>query len=141
MSANFYEALASAVYLVKTLLPNMKDDEQRIKASGLYDEWGKGKHEAGEIYNADGQTWECFQSYDNAIYPDIVPEGSAWHTFNRPLHGKSRATARPWVRPMGAHDIYQVGEFMVWVDNTVYQCIAATNFGPEEYAEAWKEVE
>ena len=63
MNDKFYDALASAVYLAKTLLPNMTGDDQRIRASGLYDEWAPGKHPKGEIYNADRQTWECYAEY------------------------------------------------------------------------------
>ena len=140
MNDKFYDALASAVYLAKTLLPNMTDDDQRIRASGLYPDWENGKHTVGEIYNADGQTWECFQDYDNAVYPDIIPGNSAWYTFNRPLHGKTKETARPWVQPMGSHDIYRLGEWMIWTDGSLYECIApnGTNFSPDEYAAAWK---
>ena len=39
MDSKFYDALASAVYLAKTLLPGLTDDDQRIRASGLYPEW------------------------------------------------------------------------------------------------------
>ena len=118
-----------------------RTDDENIKASVLFPDWAEGKHTKGEVYNAMGQTWECFQDYDNAVYPDIIPGGAAWGTFNRPLHGKSKETARAWVQPTGAHDIYQAGEFMVWTDGVVYECIAATNFSPEEYAAGWKVAE
>ena len=138
MDSKFYDALASAVYLAKTLLPNMMDDDQRIRASGLYAEWTAGNHAKGDIYNAIGQTWECYQAYDNAVYPDIVPGGTAWLTFNRPLHGKTKETARAWVTPTGAHDIYRVGEWMIWTDGMVYRCKQDTNFSPADYAAAWE---
>lgn len=131
------EILKSAVYLSKKNAALISDDEERIKVSVLYPDWEAGKHEAGEIYNADGQTWECFQSYDNTVYPDITPDNSAWFTFNRPLHGKSPETARPFVKPMGAHDMYKSGEFMIWTDGAVYECVADTVYTPEEYAPAW----
>lgn len=143
MNSKFYDALASAVFLAKTLLPGLTDDDQKIRASGLYADWTAGKHTKGEIYNAAGQTWECFQDYDNAVYPDIIPGNAAWGTFNRPLHGKTKETARAWVQPTGAHDIYLAGEFMVWTDGLIYQCIAATgtNFSPEDYPDGWKVAE
>lgn len=114
------------------------DDEERLKLHIFYPDWAEGKHEVGEIYNADEQTWECFQAYDNAIYPDINPKNSAWFTFNRPLHGKSPETARPFVKPMGAHDMYHVGEYMIWTDGAVYKCVTDTVYTPEEYAMAWE---
>lgn len=138
-------ALSSTIYAAKLALKGetVDDDDKRIRASGLYDDWSPGSHTVGEIFNADGQTWEVFQDYDNAVFPDITPGNSAWFTFNRPLHGKTKETARPWVEPMGAHDIYRSGEHMIWTDGTIYQCIAAngTNFSPTNYPDGWEVAE
>lgn len=148
MNQKMLDALASTIYTAKLALrgDTVDDDDKRIRASGLYDDWSPGSHFVGEIFNADGQTWECFQAYDNDVYPDIAPGNPAWYTFNRPLHGKTKETARPWVAPMGAHDIYRYGEYMVWIDGidgTVYRCIAAngTNFSPADYPGGWEAVE
>jgi hypothetical protein len=140
--SDFYKALSSAIYVSRQTLAGqaIETDDQKIRASGLYEDWAEGKHTKGEVYNADDQTWECYQDYDNAVYPDIRPGEAAWFTFNRPLHGKTRETARPWVKPMGAHDMYHAGEWMVWTDNTCCECIAenGTNFSPEEYPAGWR---
>ena len=135
------DALASAIYVSKLSMngETIKDDDQRIRASGLYDEWAAGKHEVGEIYNANGQTWECYQAYDNATHPDIKPDNAAWFTFNRPLHGKTPETARPWVAPTHSMDIYKAGEYMIWTDGKIYPCIQNTNFSPADYPGAWGE--
>lgn len=142
MTEKTANALASAIYVARLTAAGktISDDDQRIRASGLYEDWVAGNHEEGEIYNADGQTWECFQAYDNAVYPDIIPGNSAWFTFNRPLHGTTPETARPWVAPMGAHDLYRYGEYMIWSDAAVYRCIAAngTNFSPADYPGGWE---
>ena len=147
MTEKTANALASAIYVARlTATGNtISDDDQRIRASGLYPDWAAGEHTVGDIYNTEDesgnvQTWECFQDYDNAVYPDIVPGNPAWFTFNRPLHGTTPETARPWVAPMGAHDIYRCGEYMVWIDGTVYRCIAAngTNFSPADYPGGWE---
>ena len=142
MNQKMLDALASTIYAAKLSLrgETVDDDDKRIRASGLYDDWSPGSHTVGEIFNADGQTWECFQAYDNAVYPDISPGNSAWFTFNRPLHGKTKETARPWVAPMGSHDIYRNGEYMVWTDGTVQRCKAAngTNFSPDQYPDGWE---
>lgn len=115
------------------------DDEERIQISGLYEAWQPGKYEVGDIRNHGGQTWECFQTHDNAVYPDIKPGNSAWFTFWRPLHGKSPETARPFVAVQGAHDMYKAGEYAVY-GNILYRCISDTAYSPEEYAAAWEEV-
>lgn len=130
----------SAVFMMKSLLKTqpVDDDDERIKVSGLYDDWSAGNYSVGDIRNANGQTWECYQSHDNAVYPDIAPDNSAWYTFWRPLHGKSEETARPWVKPEGAHDMYHMGEYMIYTDGALYKCLSDTNFSPDEYAQAWE---
>lgn len=142
MSKNMYDALASAIYMNRLALKgeSVDTDDKRIRASGLYDDWTPGNHTVGEVYNAAGQTWECFQNYDNAVYPDIKPGEAAWFTFNRPLHGKTRETARPFVHPTHAEDIYRYSEWMIWTDGLPYECIAenGTNFSPEEYPGGWR---
>ena len=143
MNQKMLDALASSIYVSKLTLNggSVTEDDQKIKASGLYDEWSAGEHTAGEIYNADGQTWECYQDYDNAVYPDIVPGSPAWFTFNRPLHGKTPQTARPWVKPTHSMDIYKYGECMIWTNGVVKRCIApnGTDFSPDEYPPFWED--
>lgn len=114
------------------------DDDVIIQCSGLADDWKPGNHKTGEIYNAGDQTWECYQDYDNEVYPDIKPDNSSWYTFNRPLHGKSPETARPFVQVQGAHDMYRSGEYAIWTDGKTYRCKSDTNFSPEDYGAAWE---
>lgn len=141
MEKKTLDALTGAIYLARLQLGGgaVDSDDKRLRAAGLYPEWAAGVHEAGEIFNAEGQTWECFQGYDNAVYPDIRPGEAAWHTFHRPLHGTSPETARPFVPVQGAHDRYRAGEYVLW-DGGVYRCLQDTNFSPEEYAQAWARV-
>lgn len=149
------EGLKSTIYLGKLQLrgETITEDDQKIRASGLYDDWVPGAHTVGEAFNTHQteelgpeweQTWECFQSYDNAVYPDIKPGSTAWYTFNRPLHGKTRETARPFVPVQGSHDLYRFGEWMIFTDGELYKCIApnGTNFSPTDYPAGWsKDVE
>lgn len=130
-------AVAMMAYVFQTQVQNM-GDEVILQCSGLAEEWVAGDHKVGEIYNTGReQTWECYQAYDNAVYPDIKPDNPAWYTFNRPLHGKSPETARPFVPVQGAHDMYKAGEYMLYTDNKLYKCVQDTNFSPTDYARAW----
>lgn len=113
-------------------------DTDRLAISVLYPDWTAGAHTVGEIYNASGQMWECYAAYDNATYPDIKPGGVAWYTFNRPLHGTTAETARPFVQPTGAHDVYHAGECMIWTDGKTYRCKTDTAYSPADYAAAWE---
>lgn len=141
----------SAVLMARAVFANQvatMEDDVIIQCSGLADDWAPGNHTQGEVYNtrngvhADGpewdQTWECFQAYDNATFQDIKPGNPSWYTFNRPLHGKSLETARPFVPVQGAHDMYRAGEYAVWTDGKTYRCKNDTNFSPEDYPEAWE---
>ena len=129
----------SAAAVGRLLLAQMTglDDDARIRVSGLYEPWAADKYEIGDIRNSSGQTWECFQAHDCAVYPDIAPGSDAWFTFWRPLHGKSPETARPFVPVQGAHDMYRAGEYAVFED-ALYKCAQDTAYSPEDYAPAWE---
>ena len=101
--------------------------------------WKTGKHTAGEVYTTpDGQPWNCYQDYDNAVYPDIVPGSAAWPTFNKPYHGTTPETALPFVAPTHSQDIYKAGEYMIWTDGTVQRCVRDTSYSPEHDPNAWE---
>lgn len=129
------DAIASAVRLMMSGRTPQTDDE-RIVCAALYPEWSAGVHAQGDVYTVQGEAWECFQGYDNAVYPDISPTGSAWRTFNRPLHGTSPETARPWAAPTGAHDMYKAGEYMIY-SGRLYRCVSNAAYSPADYAAAW----
>lgn len=120
-------------------LGHVTEDNERLEVSVLYPKWTAGSHAVGDIYTANGQVWECFQAYDNAVYPDITPDGTAWRTFHRPLHATKPETAQPFVAPTGAHDIYKAGEYMT-LDEVLYKCLQNTAFSPAQYAAAWEVV-
>lgn len=140
---NLYDALASAIYVSRQTLAGaaIDTDDKRIRSSGLYEDWTAGVYSVGDIRNAGGQTWECYQAHDNAVYPDITPENAAWYTFWRPLHGTSPETARPFVPVQGSHDMYRAGEYMVYTDGKTYKCLTDISFSPADYAAAWEAVE
>lgn len=141
MNEKTANAVASAMYILRQqALQVANTDDKKIRACGLFDEWAAGKHAVGEVYNANGQTWECFQAYDNDTHPDITPGKQAWFTFNRPLHATAAETAREFIAPQGAHDMYRAGEFVIF-SGKVYECIADTAYSPADYAAAWRLVE
>ena len=112
----------------------------KLSVAGLYDTWVLGKYAVGDIRNHAGQTWECHQAHDNAVYPDINPDNpETWANFWRPLHGTSKETARPWVKPWaGTTDMYRTGEYMIWTDGKIYKCLGDTVYSPEEYPPIWE---
>ena len=134
-----YDLTVSTANAVRLLMAGKQPTtaDEIIMCSALYDEWQEGKHVAGDVFCVGGEPWECFQNYDNAVYQDIKPGNSAWYTFNRPFHGTSRETARNFVHPTGAHDIYKAGEWAVQ-NGKITKCLSDTSYSVEEYAAAWE---
>lgn len=126
---------AAAKILLRAYAPD--DAATRIVCAALLPEWAAGTHTVGEVYTADGQVWECYQAYNNAVYPDIKPGAEAWYTFNRPMHGTSRETARNFVQPTGAHDIYKAGEWAIH-NGKMCHCKQDTAYSPTNYPQAWE---
>ena len=124
-------------------IDQIQDVDEKLKCSGLVENWEPGNYSVGDFLNANEQTWECWTAHDNAIYPDITPDSpQAWANFWRPLHGTSKETARPWVKPQyGTTDMYHAGEYMVWTDGTIKKCLRDTVYSPEEYAADWEDAE
>lgn len=134
-----YDLLTSTANMTRMLMKGTKPTtaDEVITCSAIYDEWKPGNHAAGEIFSVDGDPWECFQNYDNSVYPDIKPGNASWYTFNRPFHGTSRETAREFVHPTGAHDIYKKGEWAVQ-GGKFTECLLDTAYSLEEYPAAWR---
>lgn len=133
-----YDLTVSTANAVRLLMAGKQPTtaDEIIMCSALYDEWQEGKHVAGDVFCVGGEPWECFQNYDNAVYPDIKPGNSAWYTFNRPFHGTSRETARTFVQPTGAHDIYKAGEWCVF-GGAYKKAKQDTAYSPADYPQAW----
>ena len=132
-----YAMRAQIEGLFEKAAPTMTANEV-IQNRVLCKAWAKGKHSVGEVYTTpDGQPWSCYQDYDNAVYPDIVPGSTAWPTFNKPYHGTTPETALPFVQPTHSQDIYKSGEYMIWTDGTLQLCVRNTSYSPEYDPNAW----
>lgn len=98
--------------------------------------WKPDKYAVDDVRMYEGIPYKCIQAHDsnqNSTWtPDTTP--ALWMQY----HGTSVDTARPWIAPTGSHDIYKVGEYMIWTDGLIYKCIINTNFSPTEYAQAWE---
>lgn len=94
--------------------------------------WAPGAYSIGDVRVYEGIPYKCVQAHDGAWNPAETP--ALWMQY----HGTSAASARPWVAPTGAHDMYKAGEFMVWTDGTVYRCLTDTAYSPADYAQAWE---
>lgn len=134
-----YDLTTSTANAVRLLLTGKQPEtaDEIIQCMGLYPEWEPGKHISGEIFTVSSDPWECYQNYDNAIYPGITPDDSSWYTFNRPFHGTSKETARNFVQPTCAENIYKPSEWTIF--NWKYvRCKIQTDRSPDDYPDAWE---
>lgn len=135
-----YDLNMSTAFAVKLLMAGQKPTtaDEIIKCSAIWDEWEPGTHTVDEIFTVDGDPWKVYQNYDNAVYPDIAPGNQAWYTFNKPLHGTTRETARAFIQPQaGTVDIYHVGEWCIF-EGKAYKSKRDTNFSPKDYPADWE---
>lgn len=137
-----YDLTVSTANAVRLLMAGKQPTtaDEIIMCSALYPEWEAGVHKTDEIFLLDGDPWKVLAAYDNATHPDIAPGETAWATFNIPYHGTTRQTARAWVKPNNATDIYKVGEWCVF-GGKYYVSKRGTDFSPTEYPADWEEQE
>lgn len=98
--------------------------------------WMPGAYVAGDVRIYEGIPYKSAQAHNSAANPEWTPaeNPALWTQY----HGTSIETARPWIIPTGAHDMYRVGECMIWTDGSVYRCISDTIYSPADYAAAWE---
>ena len=89
----------------------------------------------------DGQVYVLIQPHNANHYLDANP--SVLPALWRVKHTTDPLKAKPWVKPTNTSDMYLKDECMVWTDGTVKRCIldAGTIYSPDEYAQAWEDVE
>lgn len=97
--------------------------------------WKPAAYVIGDVRAYDSVPYKCVQAHDSTANPDWYPPAvpALWMQY----HGTSKDTARPWVAPLGAHDMYLAGEWMIYTDGALYECVQDTNFSPADYPAAW----
>ena len=100
--------------------------------------WTPAPYAVGDVRMYEGNPYKCVQPHDSTTNPDWTPAvASLWMQY----HGTTRETARPYIAPTGAHDMYKAGEWMIWTDGLAYPCIIDTTYSPNDYRAAWGEPE
>lgn len=101
-------------------------------------EWKPGVFAAGDVRQRLGAPYKCVQGHDSTQNPDWTPEATPalWMQY----HGTTPESARPWIEPTGAHDMYKAGEYTIWTDGKTYRAKMDTAYSPADYPQAWEEV-
>lgn len=111
-----------------------------ISCACLLLDWKPGQYEIGAVVAYDGQPWKCTQTHDSTGNDAWKPGAAA--SLWAPYHSRKTEWALPWVKPTGAHDAYQNGEYMIWTDGGLYRCKQDnTVWSPAELPEAWEKQE
>ena len=96
--------------------------------------WTPAPYAVGDVRMYEGNPYRCVQAHDSTQNPDWTPAVAAlWMQY----HGTTRDTARPYIAPTGAHDMYKTGEWMIF-DGSAYRCISDTVYSPTDYPAAWE---
>lgn len=97
--------------------------------------WKMGAYVIGDVRMYEGSPYKCVQAHDSTGNPEYNPTvASLWIQY----HGTSPETARPWIAPTGAHDMYLIGEYMIFTDGATYKCLDDTTYSPTDYARVWE---
>lgn len=100
--------------------------------------WKPGAYAVGDVRSYMGIPYRCVQAHDSMNNPDWKPDTTPalWMQY----HGTTEETARAWVEPTGAHDMYRAGEYMIWTDGAAYWCVRDTAYSPVDDPAAWEAV-
>ena len=100
-------------------------------------EWQPGPFVAGDVRQRLGAPYKCVQGHDSTANPGWTPEATPalWMQY----HGTTPESARPWITPTGAHDMYKAGEYMIWTDGKTYKAKMDTAYSPADYPQAWED--
>lgn len=101
--------------------------------------WQPNTYSLGDVRVYENIPYKCVQAHDStgndAWNPPATP--ALWMQY----HGTSVESARPWIAPTGAPDMYKAGEYMIWTDESIYKCLIDTVYSPTDYSQAWTKVE
>ena len=101
--------------------------------------WQPNTYSVGDVRVYENIPYKCVQAHDStgndAWNPPATP--ALWMQY----HGTSVESARPWLAPTGAHDMYKAGEYMIWTDGSIYKCLIDTVYSPTDYSQAWTKIE
>lgn len=101
-------------------------------------EWQPGAFAVGDVRMYQGAPYKCVQAHDSTANPGWTPEAmpALWMQY----HGTTPESARPWIAPTGAHDMYKAGEYMIWTDGRLKKAKMDTVYSPADYPQAWEAV-
>lgn len=121
--------------LIKEYAEKSEDKTLVIATSNYFNEWKPDKYMVGDIRTKNGKPYECMVEHDSTVNTEwTIDVRTIW----KPYHSRTKEFALPWEQPTGSHDMYKIGEYMIFDDGKTYACVIDTNYNPLEYSQAWK---
>lgn len=98
--------------------------------------WTPGAYAVSDVVRYNNIPYKCVQAHDSTNNSEWTPSSTPalWMEY----HGTSKETARNWIAPTGAHDMYKQGEWMIFTDGKYYECLSDTAYSPTDYFSAWR---
>ena len=98
--------------------------------------WIPASYSVNDVVKYNDIPYKCVQAHDSTNNSEWTPSSTPalWMEY----HGTSKETARNWIAPTGAHDIYKQGEWMIFTDGKYYECLNDTAYSPTDYPSAWQ---
>lgn len=137
---------SNVLHAIGTMIPRLANNRAKesdvtsneiIDLSPLLYRWAEGVFNVGDIRAYNGYPYRCVQAHDSTGMPNWNPEEakSLWANY----HGTDEAHALPFVQPLGSHDAYMIGEYMIFTDGLIYRCIADfTDRDPTVLPQNWE---
>lgn len=99
-------------------------------------DWTPASYSVNDVVKYNGIPYKCVQAHDSTNNSEWTPSSTPalWMEY----HGTSKETARNWIAPTGAHDMYKQGEWMIFTDGKYYECLNDTAYSPTDYSSAWR---
>lgn len=132
----FFEMRKALDGFVEKIVDNVEEVNQYTAAIR---KWKPGVFAVGDVREHIDIPYKCLQAHDSTENTNWTPDTTPalWMQY----HGTSKETARPWIAPTGAHDMYKAGEYMIWTDGTIRKANIDTAYSPTDYPQAWEVVE
>lgn len=132
---NIIEKARNLRKLIQEYAEKADDKTLVIATSDYFKEWEQGVYNVGDVCTDNGKPYECIMSHDSTNNPtwDI-----SVRTLWKPYHSRKAEFALPFEAPTGSHDMYKVGEYMIWTDDKTYLCKVDTIYNPSDYGQAWE---
>lgn len=98
--------------------------------------WVPGVYAVNDVARYNDIPYKCVQAHDSTNNAEWTPPSvpALWMEY----HGTSKETARNWIAPTGAQDMYKKGEWMIFTDGKYYECLSDTTYSPTDLASAWQ---